>query len=147
MITIGADHGGYRLKESLKVRLRKAGYRVHDVGAQAHDPKDDYPVFAERLGRIVAKKRTARGILICRNGVGVCIAANKVRGVRAVTAADRWTASRSRTDDDTNVLCLGADRLTGTQAWAIVQKWLSGKFRNADRDRRRLRQIWTIERG
>lgn len=147
MIYIGADHGGYALKESLKRRFRRSRIAFTDVGAFENDPDDDYPLVATKVTSAVKKRSGNRGIIICRSGVGASIAANKVRGIDAVLANDAWTASRGRRDEDTNVLALGAERISEQQAWKIVSAWLSTRFRNAVRDRRRLRQITRIERA
>lgn len=145
MIYLGADHGGYRLKESLKKRLTKERIRFVDCGADMLNPHDDYPAFARAVAKAVAKSSRHRGIVLCRSGVGVDIVANKTRGVRSVVAADVWLAKRSRRDDNTNVIALPAERVTGRKAWAIVSAWLDTKYRATARDTRRLRQIASIE--
>lgn len=145
MIYLGADHGGFRLKESLKVRLTKEHIRFVDCGADMLDPHDDYPQFARAVAKAVAKSPRHRGIVLCRSGVGVDIVANKTRSVRSVVATDVWLAKRSRRDDNTNVIALPADHVTSRQAWAIVSAWLATKYRATKRDTRRLRQIARIE--
>ena len=144
-ITIGADHGGFRLKKTIMRDLAQRGYRVQDLGNTVHDPKDDYPIYAERVAREVAT-RGGRGILICRNGVGMCIVANKLPRVRAVLAPSPAIAKSSRTHDDSNVLCLGSDYLTQAQAKRIVTVWLQTPFDTAMRRKRRIDQIARIER-
>ncbi len=145
MIYIGADHGGFKLKEQLKRRLRTAKLPFKDLGAHRLDATDDYPLFAARVARAVSRSDKHRGILLCRSGVGVSVAANKIRGVRATVASDSWMAARARRDDNINVLALPADRLTIGAAWKIVRAFLTTKFRNAARDRRRIRQIKALE--
>lgn len=147
MLFLGTDHGGFRLKEQLKRALQSHGLRFVDLGAHQLDSRDDYPLIAERVTRAVAKHKANRGILLCRSGVGVNIVANKKRNIRAVQAADVWTAKRARRDEDANILSLSADKLSTKDAWKIIRAWLSAPFRNSVRDRRRLRQIQSIERG
>lgn len=146
MLYLGADHGGYRLKEVLKRMFKKSRIPFRDVGAHGLDENDDYPTMAAAVARGVQKNAKNRGILICRSGVGVCIAANKLKDVRAVLAPTTWIAKRARRDDDTNVLCLPSERLKPAAAWAVVRAFLRQPFRNAARDRRRLRQIRSFER-
>lgn len=145
MLYIGADHGGYKLKELLKHHLEKSRIPFRDLGARSLNPQDDYPPIAQKVARAVARGRRAGGVLLCRSGVGVAIVANKVKGVRAVLAPDAWLATRAKRDEDANVLCLPAERLTAAQAWQIVRAWRAAPFRGAARDRRRLRQIQRIE--
>lgn len=147
MLYLDADHGGFKLKEGLRLRLSRAGIAYRDLGPTRPSRTDDYPIPAQRVARSVSRGPRHRGLLICRSGVGMAIVANKVRGVRAVLAADAWTARRARRDEDANVLALGADRLTAAAAWRIVRAWLTAPFRNAARDRRRLREIQRIERA
>lgn len=146
MIYLGSDHGGYKLKETLKRILRKSRIPFRDVGPRRFNSRDDYPPIAARVARAVARDPKHRGILLCRSGVGVCIAANKVKGVRAVLAGDTWIAKRARRDDDANVICLPSERLKPAAAWAVVRAFLRQPFRNAARDRRRLQQIKRLER-
>lgn len=147
MIYLGSDHGGYKLKEQLKRKLGTAKLPFKDLGAHRLDPTDDYPLFAARVARAVSRNDKHRGILLCRSGVGVAVSANKIRGIRSTVASDGWFAARARRDDNVNVLALPADRLDLATAWKIARAFLNTKFRNAARDRRRLRQIQSIERG
>jgi len=146
MLYLGADHGGFQLKERLKRRLVRRRLPFIDVGANRYDRDDDYPDIARSVAALVARNPRHRGLLLCRSGVGVCIVANKQPGIRAVSSEGTWTAARSRRDDDTNILCLGADHLTEARALAILSTWLRGKFRNSPRDRRRLKKIAGFER-
>lgn len=145
MLYLGTDHGGFKLKERLKVRLNKSKIAFHDIGAHRFNPRDDYPDFATRVSRLVANSPANRGLLLCRNGVGVCIVANKTPRIRAVIVSESWTAKHSRRDDDANVLCLGADRLSEAEAWRILKVWLETPFRNTARDRRRIQKIHRLE--
>ncbi len=102
VVYIGADHRGFELKEELKLRLTVEGYQVEDVGNKEFDPEDDYVDFAKALGDIVADSSDAKGILICGSGVGVDMAANKVRGVRSCLVFDEKRAIQSRLHEDAN---------------------------------------------
>lgn len=146
MIYIASDHGGFVLKESLKKRLRKAGIKYHDVGAAQLEKKDDYPLIARTLAKRVVRSAKNKGIIICRSGVGVNIATNKMQGIRSVLAESVVTARKSRRDDNTNVLALGAEVVSEQRAWKIVSEWLSTRFRSSVRDRRRLNEIASFER-
>ena len=106
MIIIGADHAGFKLKEHIKKFLEKKGYSYVDMGAYKYNKDDDYPDFAKKVAVQVVKEK-AKGILICGSGIGVCIAANKVKKIRAVLAHNIRSAKASRIDGNTNILCLG----------------------------------------
>ena len=127
-IYIGADHRGYSLKASLKKFLEKNGHDIFDVGNLRFDPKDDYPDFAKKVAKKVAQDKNSKGIVMCASGAGVCIVANRVRGIRAVLAHDILLARSSRKDDDTNVLCIGSDFVRFTQAKKIISAWLNTPF-------------------
>lgn len=142
-IFIGADHNGFEMKAYLTEQLALAGYEVVDKGGTQLDPDDDFPLFAERV--VLAMKaddnKDTRGILICGSGQGMCIAANRFKGIRAaVVWADR-EARAARNDDDTNVLCLPARSIDNKQALSITQTWLRTPFAGAPRFKRRIKQI------
>ena len=121
-IAIASDHGGWRLKNELRDRLTAAGHTVEDLGGSAE--RSDYPDLAASVGRAVAEGRADKGILVCGSGIGVCIAANKVSGVRAATVHETVSARLFREHNDGNVLCLG-ERLVGPEmAWEVVQTFL-----------------------
>ncbi|MHB1343053.1 MAG: ribose 5-phosphate isomerase B [Thermoleophilia bacterium] len=144
-IVVGADHGGFALKESIAERLRAEGHRVLDVGAYTDEPSD-YPDFALAVGEAVTGGRAERGILVCGSGVGACVAANKVPGVRGSVAHDTFSARQGVEDDDMNVLCLGA-RVVGKElAMDAVRVFLAARFSGAERHRRRLDKVRAIER-
>lgn len=145
MIFLGSDHGGFKLKEQLARRLQAAKRPFKDMGAHRLDSSDDYPLIAARVARAVSRGSAHRGILFCRSGVGMSVAANKIRGIRATVATDTWLAGRARRDDDVNVLALPADKLSIAAAWPIVRAFLRTPFRGASRNRRRLRQIKQLE--
>ncbi len=143
-IALGADHGGFVLKNELMTRLRE-DYEISDLGAHTLDQADDYPDFALAVARSVASGQAHRGILICGSGVGACIAANKVPGVRACLCHDTYSAHQGVEHDDMNVLCLGA-RVIGLElAIELVKTFLSANFSGETRHRRRLGKVLAIE--
>lgn len=140
-IYIGADHRAHSLKIVIKKFLEKIGYDVFDVGNLVFDPKDDYPDFAKKVAKKVAQDKNSKGIAMCANGAGACIAANRVRGVRAVLAHDAALARVSRKDDDANVLCIGSDFVTFARAKKIISTWLNTPFEKIPRRVRRIRKL------
>ncbi len=147
-IHLGTDHAGLALKEALKLRLVARGYHVHDHGTFDPSPSD-YPDFVIPAAEAVARSRgTAMGIVLGGSGVGECIAANKVRGVRAALVYDRYTAKMSREHNDANVICLGGRTVTKdpSYAWRLVAAWLATRFSKAPRHVRRLKKIAAYER-
>ena len=143
-IYIGSDHNGFELKNHIKQYLHDK-YTVVDCGPIDLDKEDDYPDFAARVAIRVQKDEGSRGILICRNGVGVCIVANKLDGIRAVRTNNEEIAVTSRKDDDTNVICLGSIEISNQESINLIEKWLNTKFSGADRHIRRLNKINRIE--
>jgi ribose 5-phosphate isomerase B len=144
-IYIGADHAGYKLKEEIKKYLKRLKHDVYDVGALKLDKGDDYPQYAARVARAVRRDPKSRGIVLCGNAEGVCIAANKIHGVRAAVGYSEYAAKTSRTDDNANVLCLAGRVLKPIQTKKIVTTFLKTKFSSAPRHKRRLGQIKQIE--
>ncbi|MDA2922799.1 RpiB/LacA/LacB family sugar-phosphate isomerase [Patescibacteria group bacterium AH-259-L07] len=140
-IFIGSDHAGFTLKQELKKYLDTLGIKCEDAGNIVFDPTDDYPDFSYAVARKVRKTRGARGILICDSGVGVCMAANKVSGIRAVNAYNIKIAEKSREHNNSNILCLGQDYMSSRQAEKIVKAWLETKFSAATRHHRRVDKI------
>jgi ribose 5-phosphate isomerase B len=146
-VGIAADHGGYELKGTLIEVLEHLGYGVQDFGAACLDDQDDYPDLVIPLARAVAAGKAARGVAICGSGVGACVAANKVPGVRAALVTDSYSARQGVEDDDMNVLCLGG-RVTGRAlAEDLLRIFLEARFKNTDRFRRRLAKIERLEAG
>jgi ribose 5-phosphate isomerase B len=145
-IYLGSDHAGFYLKEKIFAHLSKAGYDVEDAGDKVLDPTDDYPQFAYAAATKVlgSEDKDARGILLCGGGQGMCIAANRVRGIRAVVPWNEHEAKMARNDNDSNVLCLPARSLEDDQLIAIVDTWLAAPFSKAARHVRRLREIEEI---
>ena len=143
-IAIGADHRGFPLKQQIVTWLRSQGYEVADVGTNSTE-STVYPLYAAQVARAVAGGQAERGILVCATGVGMCITANKVRGVRATIAADEDVARSSRQHNNVNVLCLG-ERTTPQAAQGILHTWLTTGF-DGGRHERRLAEIAEVERA
>src|SRR5215475_2422026 len=144
-IGIGADHGGFEMKQKLVALLAKQGHELVDFGDNVYDENDDYPDFAIPLARAVGNGKVERGILICGSGVGASVAANKVRGVRAAVCHDDFTSRQGVEDDNMNVLCLGGRTTGPAVAWNLVSSFLEAKFSGAERHRRRLAKVDQIE--
>ncbi len=142
-VALGADHGGYALKESLKEFLTSLGHPVIDCGTHSTDPVD-YPDLAFAVARLVSAGQAARGILVDGAGIGSAMAANKVPGVRAALCYDHATAVNSREHNDANVLTLGAGLIGPALARQIVQTWLATPF-GGGRHQRRVDKINLIE--
>ncbi|MGE5343363.1 MAG: RpiB/LacA/LacB family sugar-phosphate isomerase [Candidatus Omnitrophota bacterium] len=142
---IAADHGGFDLKEKMAQKLRDNGYEVLDFGALHSDPQDDYPDLVVPLARAVSHGEVKRGIAICGSGVGACIIANKVPGVRAALITEMFSASQGVTDDNMNVICLGGRVINDAVAWELITSFLSARFSGAERHRRRLAKVAELE--
>ena len=143
LVVIGSDHGGFDMKEALKPEIGNLGYEVLDVGAHSKDAVD-YPDFAHEVASLVGGDRAWRGIMIDGAGIGSCIVANKVPGVRAGMAYDYSSAVNSREHNDTNVLTLGAGLIGLNLAKQIVQVWLSTEYAGG-RHQRRIDKILAVE--
>jgi ribose 5-phosphate isomerase B len=143
-IAIGADHGGYPMKERLAFKLREAGYHVVDCGTDSVDAVD-YPDFAHAVARNVADGTCTYGIVVDGAGIGSAMVANKVPGVRAALCYDLSTARNSREHNHANVLTLGAGLVGDALAWQIVQEWLAVPWA-AGRHARRVEKIMAVER-
>ncbi len=141
-IYLGADHNGYELKEHLESFLKRSGHEVIDVGG-IKNPDDDFPQFAGQVcnAMLTDDVQDARGILICGSGQGMCMAANRFRGIRASLCWNMHEARSARNDDDANILCLSAVSSDKKQAEAIVTTWLSTPFAGAPRYKRRIEQL------
>jgi RpiB/LacA/LacB family sugar-phosphate isomerase len=133
---LGADHGGYELKETLKQYLQQRGLSVTDFGAKSREPGDDYPDFAQPAAQAVAAGHAEFGLLICTSGIGMCIAANKVPGVRAALVADVPTAALVRQHNDANVLCLAGKTTSAETGRKILDAFLKAKFEGGRHERR-----------
>ncbi len=144
MIYVGADHRGFKLKQELVAYLEDRGYKVADVGTTSEEAAD-YPMISEKVAKKVQEDLNNRGVLICGSGAGVCITANKFKGIRAALAWNENMAKSLRNDDNANVLCLAADYLTPDAAKAIAQAFLDTSFAGEERFKRRLEEIRAIE--
>lgn len=142
-IYIGADHNGFELKRRLLSYLERNNYDVSDEGDISLDPQDDYPQFAAKV--VMAMKQSTdpepRGVLICGSGQGICIAANRFKGIRASVCDDEVEARSGRNDDDTNILCLPARLIDGDQAERVLKTWLDTSFAGAARFKRRIAEL------
>lgn len=148
IVFLGSDHAGFHLKEKVEAHLLKNGIKVEDVGNTVLDPADDYPQFAFLAATKIlgSTDDDPRAILLCGGGQGMAIAANRVRGIRAVVVADETEAKMSRNDNDANVLALPARVFEDNQqqAFDIIDLWLKTPFSKAERHVRRLREIEEI---
>lgn len=144
MLYLGADHGGFSFKEKIKQFLDELKIEYSDLGNLKFEPEDDYSDFALAVAKKVAETGE-KGILFCTNGLGMCIAANKVRGVRAVAPTTKKTAEQSREHLDANVLCIGAHVISFKDAKKIIKIWLETEFFNKDKYARRLNKIEGLE--
>src|SRR5262245_27713714 len=142
-IYLGGDHAGFALRRRLGAHLREGGHQVEDLGSASAEPTD-YPDFAAQVGRAVRDQPGSYGVLACGSGMGVCLAANKVRGVRAVAPWNVEMAKLAAAHNDANVLCLGARFLPEHEAFHIVDAWLSTPFEGG-RHARRLAKVAAIE--
>ncbi|MDZ7786139.1 MAG: RpiB/LacA/LacB family sugar-phosphate isomerase [Candidatus Saccharibacteria bacterium] len=142
-IYVGADHNGFRMRNSVIDYLKRAGYDVVDEGDERLDPDDDFPVFAHKAVTdvLTSNDEDPRAILICGSGQGMCMAANRFKGIRAALIYDRQSAKSSRNDDNSNIACLPAKELEKDETNVIIETWLTTPFAEAPRFKRRLRQI------
>jgi ribose 5-phosphate isomerase B len=144
-IGIAADHGGFELKQKLVEELKNRGHEVTDFGARAFVADDDYPDYVAPLARAVSNDRVERGIALCGSGIGACITANKIRGVRAAVIQDTYSAHQGVEDDNMNLICLGG-RVTGPDlARELIEAFIGARFLGKDRFVRRLAKISALE--
>ncbi|MFV0442022.1 MAG: ribose 5-phosphate isomerase B [Planctomycetaceae bacterium] len=142
-IAIASDHRGVRMKNQIDQRLKDLGHEVLDLGP-ADETQADYPDYAAEVASRIANGTVERGILICGTGMGMCIAANKFHGVRAVTCHDETTTEVSRRHNDSNILCLSADLISEKRLGHMLELWLTTEFEGG-RHARRLQKIAEIE--
>lgn len=144
-IAMGADHGGFSLKETIKQHLEEQGHEILDLGtydtASCH-----YPVYAEKVARAVAAGQAERGILVCGTGIGMSIAANKIPSIRAAAVSDCFTAQATREHNDANILCLGERTVGPGLAMRIVDTYLAAQFQGG-RHQTRLDMIAALEKA
>jgi ribose 5-phosphate isomerase B len=145
-IGIAADHGGFELKVQLTASLQIAGYKVEDFGAYILNVEDDYPDFVVPMARAIADGQVDRGLAICGSGVGACIVANKISGVRAALIMDTFSAHQGVEDDDMNVMCLGGQVTGYALSWDLVITFLNARFKKHERFIRRLEKVATLDR-
>jgi ribose 5-phosphate isomerase B len=144
-ISIGADHAGYTMKQDLIQLIERLGHTVHDVGTFAPDKPDDYPDYAILVSRDILSGAADRGILVCGSGVGVCVAANKFKGIRACVCHDHYSAQQGVEHDDMNVLVMGARIIGQMLAQDLTQGFLGANFSGEERHVRRLTKVKGIE--
>ena len=145
-LVISSDHAGFPLKEDLRAHLAQAGHEMIDLGAYKVEPEDDYPDYAERVALAIKRGDAPRGILICGSGVGVCVAANKIPGIRAGICHDTYSGHQGVEHDDMNVLVMGA-RIIGTSlAFEVAEAFVGASFiANGERFQRRFKKVMAIE--
>lgn len=146
MLYIASDHGGFKLKEELKKFCKYKKVKCTDLGPAKFDPNDDYPDYAALVAeKVSTNPKKDIGILLCRSGQGVCIAANKFAHVRAALVWNPVEAKMSRSDDMSNVLCLPADYITLPTAKRIVEVWLETPYSKDPRHVRRIKKLESLE--
>ena len=143
-IVVGSDHGGYSLKHDVVVALRRDGHDVLDVGTDSLESVD-YPDFAEFVGGAVIDGRAERGVLICGSGVGACVAANKLPGIRAAICHDSYSAHQGVEHDDMNILVLGGRIVGSALANDLVRVFVAARYTAEERHARRLAKVTAIE--
>lgn len=144
VIYLGADHGGFELKEKIKRLLASMNLHFEDLGTHTPDSVD-YPEYGANVAKAVAKKKDACGIAVCGTGIGICMAANKVPGARATLAYNNESAKMSKEHNNSNILCLGGRTMEHDAALEMVKIWLTTPYSNEDRHNRRLREIAELE--
>lgn len=144
MIYLGSDHRGFELKEIFKSYLKDNNIPFVDLGPVSYVGDDDYPEYSEKVGRAITSPED-KGVLICGGGHGVCVAANKIKGIRASVVNSVESARSGRSDDNLNILCLAADFTPKDQALEILKTFLNTPFSNAERHVRRLGAVARLE--
>jgi ribose 5-phosphate isomerase B len=145
-LVISSDHAGFPLKEEVRAYLTNAGHEMVDLGAYTGDQPDDYPDYAEKVGDAIKQGVAKRGILICGSGVGVCIAANKIPGIRAGMCHDTYSAHQGVEHDDMNVIVLGARIIGPALAYEVVNAFIGARFiAEEERFVRRFNKVMAIE--
>lgn len=145
-LVIASDHAGFALKEDVRAYLAQSDHEIIDLGAFKCEPLDDYPDFAERVGEAIRAGEAPRGILICGSGVGVCVAANKIPGIRAGMCHDTYSAHQGVEHDDMNVIVLGARIIGASLAYELVDTFIKARFiSDQERFTRRFKKVLAIE--
>ena len=143
-IAIGCDHGALALKNTVKAHLEKQGYEVCDYGTYTLD-SCDYPDFAEKAAKAVASGECEKGIVLCTTGIGISIAANKVKGIRCALLHDIWSAKMTREHNDTNMMAMGAAIVGEMLALKIVDTWIGTEFSGEEKHQRRINKTMALE--
>ena len=143
MIAVGADHGGYKLKEEIKKYLDELGLEYKDFGCY-DETRTDYPIYAKKVAEEVSSKRCEWGILVCRSGAGMTIVANKFKGVRAANFTNEEETRLSKADDDINIAVFGGDYITPNEAIRMLRIWIATEFKGG-RYLERIQMIQDIE--
>jgi ribose 5-phosphate isomerase B len=146
-LAVGADHAGYELKELLVEHIRSLGHEPIDVGTHVPGKPDDYPDYAVLVAAEVNSGRAERGVLVCGSGIGVSVAANKIRGIRAGLAHDHYSAHQGVEHDDMNVLVLGSRVIGVNVAYESLEAFVAATFSNEERHLRRVNKVKAIEQG
>ena len=144
-VAVGCDHGGFVLKETVINKIKQLGFEVLDFGTNSEDSVD-YPDFAIAVSKAILAGKAERGILMCGSGVGVCITANKFKGIYASVAHDVYTAAQGVTHDNMNILCMGGRVITPQQAAALTEAFLTAtKQGQEERHLRRIKKVLEVE--
>lgn len=144
MIAVGCDHGGYELKLAVLKHLDEKGVEYRDFGCDSTESVD-YPVYAEKTARAVASGEYELGLLFCGTGIGISMAANKVKGIRAACCSDKFSAEKTREHNNANILCLGGRVVTPEQGIELVDIFLNTPFSGDERHQRRIDMVTAIE--
>jgi ribose 5-phosphate isomerase B len=145
-IAVAGDHAGFALKNLIVAQLKVDGHEAVDLGAY-NEERSDYPDFAKLVGEAIQQGKVERGIVVCGSGVGACVAANKMHGIRACVCHDTYSAHQGVEHDDMNVLVLGG-RIIGVElAYELVRAFLAAKFNQGERYIARLKKIEAMEKG
>jgi ribose 5-phosphate isomerase B len=147
IIGIAADHAGFKLKEFIKEMLLEANYEVIDFGNNQLNHTDDYPDYVVPLARAIANNCVDRGIAVCGSGVGACIVANKIAGVRACLIHEKFSARQGVEDDDMNMICLGGRVIDNVLGWELTEIFLNARFSEAERHVHRLAKVKELEKN
>ena len=143
-IALGCDHGALELKNAVAEHLKNKGYEVADFGTYTLD-SCDYPDFAEKAAKAVASGECDKGIVLCTTGIGISIAANKVKGIRCALLHDVWSAKMTRAHNDTNMMAMGAAVTGKMLAMEIVDTWLGTEFSGEEKHSRRITKVMALE--
>ena len=143
MIALGADHGGYKLKEEIKRYLDESGIEYKDYGTNSEE-RTDYPIYAKKVAEAIQNKECDCGILVCRSGYGMTVVANKFKGIRAASIHDQESAKFAKADDDINVITISGNNTSIEEAIKIIRMWLGTEFKGG-RYQERIEMINKIE--